>query len=90
MDPLIPTELAVARILSAIAQLPNRRSQPRPGELPGDFDLWFDGGAVKNSTGYTIYAFADGSQALVSVLPLLSVGITLADGKRVAVSEAKA
>jgi hypothetical protein len=45
-------ERAVADILRCIAETPNRRERPDPGDLEGSFDFWFDGGAGKFETGY--------------------------------------
>ena len=76
----------VARILATIAAPPNLRDRPRAGDLGGDFDRWFDGGAIRFVTGYTVYQFTDGTRATVpAMLPHLSVALELATGQRVTV-----
>lgn len=79
----------IGEILCKIGDRSNRRSKPRNGDLEGDYDAWFDGGAVKYITGSTEYYFQDGSKAMVGVLPYLSVYIELADGSKITVSEDK-
>jgi hypothetical protein len=81
------TLVRVGEILSAIGKVANKRAHPREGDLEGDFDEWFDGGAVKNITGVTEYRFNDGSEARVAVTFTLSIAITLPDGKRIQVAE---
>lgn len=73
----------VARILALISVPKNLRDLPGPGDLVGDFDAWFDGGALKYETGATSYWFTDGACAVVYMLPELSVLLTLQGGKRV-------
>jgi len=55
-------EETVARILLAIATPPNRREEANPGDLSGNFDFWFDGGAARTITGWTEYEFEDGAR----------------------------
>jgi len=73
----------VAHILGVIATPPNRRKRPREGDLIGEFDEWFDGGALRFVTGYTEYEFSDGTRATVDVLLYLSVSIVFPNGERV-------
>ena len=54
------SEADVAHILSLIADPPNLRARPQTGDLSGDYDRWFDGGAIRYITGSTQYVFADG------------------------------
>ena len=77
---------AVARILITIANPANLRSQRRPGDLDGDFDKWFDGGALKVVTGWTEYHFANGARAVVPTTPRPRVDITLPEGSYVSVA----
>jgi hypothetical protein len=79
------SEAEVARILSVIADPPNLRTQPQAGDLSGDFDRWFDGGAIRYITGSTQYSFANGTLASVAVMPTLLVSITFASGERVGI-----
>ena len=81
------SESAVARILTLIATTPNRRETPKRGDLQGDFDVWFDGGAIRYHTGNTDYEFTDGSSAGISVTYCLFVGITFPNGVRVHVQQ---
>lgn len=79
----------IAQILHAIATLPNQRTRPQEGDLEGDYDEWFDGGAVRHVTGYNAYEFRNGVRAWWDVLPYLSVSIELANGARVHVTQAQ-
>ena len=78
---------AVGKILQAIAVTPNRRDRPRTGDLSGDFDFWFDGGAAKMITGWTQFEFADGTRARVDVVPGLHVVIQFKNGYGAAISQ---
>ena len=80
-------ERDVAEILRLISDLPNQRTAARPGDLPGEFDLWFDGGAVKYVTGSTEYYFTNGTRAWVAVLMSLNVGIAFPDGQQVSIRQ---
>lgn len=73
----------IARILSLIHAPPNLRQQPRPGDIEGDFDEWFDGGARQFVTGHTQYQFSDGSSAVVQVTPKLHLSIRCSNGETV-------
>lgn len=75
----------VARILALVADPPNPRKVRLQGDLEGDYDEWFDGGAVRYHTGHTDYALADGARAFVIGLGWLSVSVWLPDGRRVQV-----
>jgi len=75
----------VARILASISAPPNLRNRRQLGDIEGDYDKWFDGGAIRIVTGYTVYEFEDGSRAVVDFLPSLSVTIEFVDGTRVTV-----
>jgi hypothetical protein len=80
-------ERAVARVLECIATTPNRREKPTKGDIPGRFDVWFDGGAVEFITGCTKYVFVDGTHATVGVTLGLTVAITFPDGCQVTVRQ---
>lgn len=80
-------ERDVAEILRLISDLPNQRPAALPGDLAGEFDLWFDGGAVKYVTGSTKYYFANGTKAWVAVLMGLNVGIVFPDGRQVSIQQ---
>src|SRR4051795_10996636 len=84
-----PIELRVARVLGLIAEKPNPLRRPKPGDVEGEFDIWFDSGAERVATGYHVFRFADGTEAIQSALPWLSLGITFADGRHVTISEDK-
>lgn len=82
------SEHSVAHVLDMIAEKPNEREKPVSGDLTGQYDFWFDGGACVEVTGYTKYDFANGTEAIVEFLPgRWSVDITFADGRRVYVSQ---
>ena len=54
----------VLDISGLMTNRPNARRTPQPGDLPGTFDSWFDGGASITHTGtHTEYEFADGTRA---------------------------
>jgi hypothetical protein len=79
------SESEIARILALISQVPNRREKPKAGDVPGNFDFWFDGGACSYITGETVFSFTDGIQATVFVTPSLSVTIRFPDGREVSI-----
>jgi hypothetical protein len=81
------SETEVARILNLIADPPNLRTQPQADDLSGDFDRWFDGGALRYITGSTQYMFADGTRASVAVMPTLVISITFGSGERVGIAQ---
>ena len=81
LDPTI-----VANILQRLRPTATRQVAIA-GDLSGDFDGWFDGGAFRSETGASVYTFADGSRARVGVHPWLAVVITFADGTEVSVLE---
>jgi len=81
-------ERLVADVLKLIANEPQRRSAAVAGDLPGQFDYWFDGGAAKIETGYIVYRFVDGTTAVVgNPIPLLSISIEFTNGSRVRVQQ---
>ena len=80
-------EEQVARILQLIATVPNRREVEQPGDLEGDYNFWFDGGAIELITGTTRFVFQDGTIAEVAVVPTLSLNINFRDGHVVKVQQ---
>ena len=55
----------VLDILGLIKNQPNERHTPKPDDLRGHFDSWFDGGASITHTGtHTEYEFIDGTHAV--------------------------
>ena len=79
--------LQVATILDLLAELPNYRRRPQPGDMAGHFDAWFDGGAVRYQTSVTQYHFANGAVASVHDLSLRKLFIELADGAQITIDE---
>jgi len=77
----------IAEILSLVDNLPNRRDEPIAGDLDGDFDFWFDGGACRFVTGVTEYVFASGAEASSGVLPFFNLSISFPDGRTVTVKQ---
>lgn len=63
------------------------RQVPIAGDLSGEFDGWFDGGAFRSETGASVYTFPDGIRVRVGVHPWLALVITFADGTEVSVIE---
>jgi hypothetical protein len=81
-------ERDVAAVLLAISERPNARSGPRPGDLAGEYDQWFDGGAIRIETGVTCFVFANGIEARVGgPMPHLAVVIRFPDGRIVHVEQ---
>lgn len=81
-------EEQVITILAAIVDPPNRRDDPLPGDLEGDFDFWFDGGACVGHTGTQHFVFSDGTR-VVSVFPAawLHIIVEFADGRIVEIRQ---
>jgi hypothetical protein len=77
----------VARILTLMIVPPNPRKRRLEHDLKGNFDIWFDGGAVKHDTGVSTYAFDNGSKATTGTSLRVAVGITLPSGRMISVSE---
>ncbi|MCM2256787.1 MAG: hypothetical protein NDJ94_14095 [Vicinamibacteria bacterium] len=84
-----PADLAhVSRVLWAIAAMPHRRDRPVAGDLEGDWDFWFDGGACRCTTDVNNFTLQDGSEAWLSTSSLtLRGGVRLPDGKVVTFGE---
>jgi hypothetical protein len=77
----------VTRVLSVIDSTPGLRSEPRRGDLRGEYDRWFDGGAIRIVTGWNEYHFSDDTVAIVPSSPILHVEIRLPTGAYVSVTE---
>lgn len=77
----------VADVLNLIATTPNLRNRPLEGDLQGDFEQWFDGGAMRGDTGVNFYSFVDGTTASTGVTNWLCVSITFNDGTEISVME---
>jgi hypothetical protein len=77
----------VARILTLMTTEPHPRQRPLEHDLKGNFDIWFDGGAVKHDTGISTYVFANGSGASTGSSRQVQVGITLPSGRTISVAE---
>lgn len=75
-------ENRVAEILAMIGSQPNRRQQPVKGDLAGEFDFWFDGGACRTHTGSQHFFFADGTEAhLAMPAPRLNMNVLFTEGE---------
>ncbi len=81
------TLLDVAEILNAVAATPSSRSEPRDEDMPGNFDEWFDGGAVRYSPGMAEYHFKDGTVAAVGMVSWLAVRIRFPDATTITIDE---
>lgn len=77
----------VATILGLLAEPPNYRHRPQQGDMAGDFNTWFDGGAVRYLTSITEYHFADGSRASFHDLALRTIHVELPDGTCITIEE---
>ena len=67
----------VGKVLTLMSASPNYRNRPLAHDLQGDFDMWFDGGAVKRDTGVSSWTFTDGTTATMVVSPGADIFITL-------------
>lgn len=76
-------ELEVAGVLALLNGVKETRDRPLAGDLEGEFDSWFDGGAIRVITGYLEYFFRNGAYARVTVLPKLCLRVRLPDGHTV-------
>jgi hypothetical protein len=81
------SEEEVADVLNMIHGARYMRDRPLPGDLEGEFDQWFEGGAVRWVTGTTQYYFRNGVTATVGVLQTLSVSIRFPDGRSVGIGQ---
>jgi hypothetical protein len=79
----------VSRILQLMRAQPNARRSPKPDDVVGNFDVWFDGGAVKHDTGISRFQFTDGSAASIATSLFNRVQITLPDGRHVDVPDSE-
>jgi hypothetical protein len=79
--------LQLATILELLAERPNYRQRPQPGDMAGDFDAWFDGGAVRYLTSITEYYFANGARASFHDLSLRKLFVELPDGAKITIDE---
>jgi hypothetical protein len=61
------SEARLAGILNTIAAPLNLRPEAAEGDLAGDYDYWFDGGAFLEHTGSREYTFSDGTTAFVAM-----------------------
>lgn len=77
----------LADLLDRLESQGNRRDQPLPGDLEGDFDFWFDGGACHMFTGWNEFTFVDGTVARLATTPALSLELQFLDGRRVRVHQ---
>jgi len=80
----------VGKMLTLMSAPPRYRTSSIEGDLRGDYDGWFDGGAVKIDTGVTTYTFEDGARARTGSWLATSMDITLADGSAVTVVSSSA
>jgi hypothetical protein len=84
----MPVDLRVlSGILSTVASPPGLREEPRAQDLKGDFHRWFDGGAIKNVTGWQEFHFADGTLAVLSGSLLFGLSVRLPSGTWVTIRE---
>ena len=81
------TEAQIAQVMQIVATLPNRRNKPISGDISGEFDFWFDGGACRIITGCNEYDLADGTRVTVETIPVLSVTIQFSNGSHVKIQQ---
>lgn len=76
----------LAQKLSLIASRPNSRGRPKQDDLNGDYDEWFDGGAIRFYTGATEFFFSDGLSAKVPLCAGANFSVDFPDGSQVLVN----
>lgn len=81
------SEADVVRVLRLVAETPNRRKKPTVGDIAGQFDYWFDGGACRYVTGVTYFELNDGTRCSSAVSPQLSFTIRFPDGREVSIHQ---
>jgi hypothetical protein len=75
------SEQELSKIVSAIAAV-KLRPTPKRGDLEGDYEAWFDGGAIRYVTGSTEYYFRDGTIASIGIEPeKLTLTVRYSDGR---------
>jgi hypothetical protein len=80
----------VARILSLVANPPNLRVRPVKGDLAGEFNAWFDGGALRIDSSWKIYFFTNKTKVWISTsASWLWVQIEYSSGERVVIKQEK-
>lgn len=80
----------IARVLNLIAHPPNFRIRPIEGDLAGDFNAWFDGGAIHIDTGSKRYFFTDQTKVWVSATASwLWIQIKFPGGEQVDIRQVK-
>ncbi len=77
----------LVRILALVSEQPNQRSKPLPGDLEGDYDQWFDGGAVTMQTGLTIFKLMDGTKVTTGTFPWLNFTAEFPNGSKVTIEQ---
>jgi hypothetical protein len=75
----------IARLIAFAQNERNRRNRPLPGDLEGEFDQWFDGGAVQWVTGVTRYFFHNGATARTPIMPPFDTYVYFPDGRSVTI-----
>jgi hypothetical protein len=80
-----PSLIEIARILILISSTPNIHHHPLPGDIQGDFDHWFDGGAIRIETGFSTYKFNDGIIATDLDRPFFGLTIEFPNGAHVSI-----
>jgi hypothetical protein len=73
--------------LTVIAAPPNQHEALLEGDVEGNYDFGFAGGAGVYITGSTRYVFRDGATAEVAMVPRFSVHVGFPDGRQVAVRQ---
>jgi hypothetical protein len=84
----MPVDLrTLSSILSTIASPPGLREQPRPQDPQSNFHRWFDGGAIRDITGWQEFHFTDGTLAVLSGSLLFGLSVRLPSGTWVTIKE---
>ena len=84
---LEPDLEGISNILNLIANPPNKRKHPNENDLKGDYDEWFDGGAIKYVTGSTRYYFEGGVVVHAAVQLEINFIIEFPNGKKISLRE---
>jgi hypothetical protein len=87
LTPLINTLSHLTNLLQQLDNPGTIRDTPRPDDLQGDYDGWFDGGAFEDLTGHRTYFFKDGSEITIGSFYKIAMTIRLPNGAELDLTE---
>jgi hypothetical protein len=77
----------LARILQLVSSRPGARKRRRPGDVAGDFEEWFDGGAARAVDGGRLYQLGDGTRVTVAAGDRLAIRVEPPGGPTVVIEQ---